>query len=386
MNKQAKNMSLFVCAILHGLNHALQLILPPLYLSIGDDLGLRGLSPVMLFGTVYFVTYAAMSLPYGVLSDHFSKKKILLFGALLNSVAFLIAAHTDSYGVFMAAMVLAGLGGGTYHPVGNALISNLFGGMLGRAFGLIGMGACMGLFAGPLASGMIAHRFNWRVSCVVFALFGLLAAIAFAVFMAEEKGEGASGGEKAGMPLGTFARALLPIILVFGMRDFCLWGTTYLTPAMSQMTLNFTERTAGILIGVMNITGIISQPLAGTLSDRIGRRSVIGVALIVSGVSVCTFPFLDGTTIFFAAIVTGFVLLGTVPVIDAAAAEVVPPSIRGRLFGVIMTLGIMFGAVSPYCVGLIHDAAGGYVAAYLILGASGLAGAAMVRAIPKRRQ
>ena len=376
-------MSLLVCALLHGLNHALQLILPPLYLAVRDDLGLQGLSPVMLFGTVYFVTYAAVGLPFGVLSDRFSKKKILLFGAGLNSVAFLIAAYTDSYGVFMAAMVLAGLGGGTYHPVGNALISNIFSNTIGRAFGLIGMGACLGLFAGPLASGIIAHHYNWRISCIVFALFGLLVAFAFGLFMPDEERD-QPGEEKPGMPLGTFVRVFLPIILVFGLRDFCHWGTTYLTPAMTQMTLNFSERTAGILLGVMNITGIISQPIAGTLSDRIGRRPVIAVALVVGALSVFTLPFLGTTLVFVAIFISGFTLLSTVPVIDAAAADVVPPAVRGRLFGIMMSFGIMFGAVSPYCMGLIHDLVGGYFVAYLVLAVSGLAGAVMVITFPKK--
>jgi len=383
MTSQSKNMSLLVCALLHGLNHALQLILPPLYLAVRDDLGLQGLSPVMLFGTVYFVTYAAVGLPFGVLSDRFSKKKILLFGAGLNSVAFLIAAYTDSYGVFMAAMVLAGLGGGTYHPVGNALISNIFSKTIGRAFGLIGMGACLGLFAGPLVSGIIAHQFNWRISCIVFALFGLLVTAAFGFFMPDEESD-RPDEEKSGMPLGTFVRVLLPIILVFGLRDFCHWGTTYLTPAMTQLTLDFSERTAGILLAVMNITGIISQPIAGTLSDRIGRRPVIAVALVVGALSVFTLPFLGTTLVFVAIFISGFTLLSTVPVIDAAAADVVPPAVRGRLFGIMMSFGIMFGAVSPYSMGLIHDLVGGYFVAYLVLAVSGLAGAVMVLTFPKK--
>jgi len=331
----------------------------------------------MLFGTVYFVTYAASGFPFGVLSDRINKKMILIFGAGLNSSAFLIAAFTDSYGVFMASMVLAGIGGGTYHPVGNALISKIFSKTIGRAFGLIGMGACLGLFAGPLTSGMIAHHYGWRISCIAFAVFGLMVTAAFQLFMPDEEKDG-EGEDRPGMPLGTFARVLLPIIVVFGLRDFCHWGTTYLTPAMTQLTLGFSERTAGILLGVMNITGIISQPIAGTLSDRIGRGPVIALALIIGALSVLTLPFLGSTLVFVAVFISGFTLLSTVPVIDAAAADVVPPSVRGRLFGVMMSFGIMFGAVSPYCMGLIHDLVGGYLVAYLVLAGSGLAGAAMV--------
>jgi MFS family permease len=76
-----RRLSLVLCAFLHGLNHALQLILPPLYVSIGADLGIEGLSPVMLLGTIYFVVYAVVGLPYGILADRFSKKRMLVLGA-----------------------------------------------------------------------------------------------------------------------------------------------------------------------------------------------------------------------------------------------------------------------------------------------------------------
>jgi MFS family permease len=281
-------------------------------------------------------------------------------------------------------MILGGLGGGTYHPVGNALISNLFKGMVGRAFGFIGMGASLGLFFGPFASGYIGQQFGWRTSCTAFALFGCMVAVAFWIIMPEEE-KASEEKNVSGTPIGAYLVALLPVVIVFGLRDFCLWGATYLTPAMSETNFGFTKNISGTLIGLMSLTGIISQPLAGTLSDHIGRRRMIFIFLLAGGLAVSLFPYLSGTTIFAAALLSGFTLLGTVPVIDAAAADIVPPAVRGRVFGVMMTLGITFGALSPYMAGLIHDLFGGYRAAYLIIALTGLAGAALVFKIPSKR-
>ena len=148
---------------------------------------------------------------------------------------------------------------------------------------------------------------------------------------------------------------MIPVILIFGMRDFCLWGTTSLTPVMTQIKFSFTEETSGLLIGLMSLTGVISQPLGGFLSDMIGRRRVIFVTLLLGGLSVLFYPYAGGVTLFPVSLLTGFMLLGTVPVIDATAAEIMPPAVRGRMFGMMMTLGIMFGAVSPYFTGLMVD-------------------------------
>jgi len=371
-----RRLSLVLCAFLHGLNHALQLILPPLYVAIGTDLRIDGLSPVMLLGTIYFVVYAVVGLPYGIIADRVSKKKMLVLGALVNSMAFFLVAYSRSYSVLVVAMVLGGLGGGTYHPVGNALISNLFKDSVGRAFGIAGIGGSFGLFFGPVVSGLLGEHYGWRASCMAFALFGMVVTAAFALVMPEDKRETSSGKDERGQSRALMA-AILPVIMLFGVRDFCLWGITYLTPSMAQTSIGFSLETAGLLIGLMSLTGVISQPLGGMLSDRFGRRRVIAFCLAAATPCVLLFPYAGSLFIFPLVIATGFALLATVPVVDAAAAEIVPPSMRGRLFGMMMTLGILLGALSPYVVGVIHDASGGYVPAYLVLGASALLGSGL---------
>ena len=384
-DSQSRRSIIIIYAVLHGLNHSFNLILPPLYLSIRDDFELDKLSLVMLFGTIYFITYAVMNLPFGLLADRHSKKKILVFGALLNSIAFLIAAWTRSYNVFLFSMFLAGLGGGTYHPVANALISNVFKGMVGRAFGYIGMGAGIGLFVGPFLSGLIGHHFGWRMSLISFGIFGCLVAAGFSIIMPEDE-VSESKEKRKHLTVKAFIMTLAPVVLVFGLRDFSFWGTTAMTPAMSQNIYGFSKQTAGLLLGLMSLTGVLSQPLAGTLSDRFGRRGVVAIALIIAGLIQITLPYLNPIIIFPAAMIAGFMILSTVPVVDAIAAEVVHPSLRGQMYGILLTIGLLIGAFSPYVTGLAYDYEGGYGLAYLLLGAFALAGAIMTSTIPAERR
>ncbi len=384
ISRASQNLTLLLCAFLHGLNHALQLALPPLYLSIRDDLRIDGLSPVMLLGTLYFVTYAVTGLPFGFLGDRFSKKKLLVLGTMLNSIAFVVAAHCHSYGLLACAMILGGLGGGTYHPVANALLANLFKGMVGRAFGIVGIGASVGLFAGPFASGFLGQHFGWRLACVIFGVFGTAVAASFALIMPEEPQGDSSGKEDRVDAPRNLVKALLPVVAVFSVRDVCWWGLTYLTPAMSQMSIGFSEKGAGLLVGLTSIMGIISQPLAGTVSDRFGRRRVLTVALAASGICVVFFPHMGPFSLFPLALATGFLMLGTVPVVDATAAEIVPPSLRGRLFGTTMTVGLLIGALSPYLVGIIYDVTGTYTLPYLFMGMSAMVGAALTLTVLSR--
>ena len=199
--------------------------------------------------------------------------------------------------------------------------------------------------------------------------------------MPEEEKEYNTLKESFSIPFQKVIVSLVPIILIFGLRDFCLWGTTNLTPAMTRMNLNFS---GGTLIGLMSLTGVISQPFSGILSDRVGRRHVISISLILAGITVFFFPYLNRTLIFIFALISGFTLLATVPVIDASAADIMPAEVRGKNFGILMTFGILCGAVSPYVMGLIHDAGGGYRTAYMILALSAITGAFLVFFISKK--
>ena len=187
---------------------------------------------------------------------------------------------------------------------------------MGRAFGFIGMGSCLGLFLGPLISGFIGQRFGWRTSCILFALSGLIIA-AVSVFTLSDEEKVQEKQEEAAVPWKSLAVVLLPVILTFGLRDFCLWGTIYPTPAMTQMRLGFSSQTAGALIALMSLTGLVSQPLSGTISDRIGYHRVIFILMVIGGLTVFLFPLVSEAVIFLVTASSGLMMMGTIPIIDA---------------------------------------------------------------------
>jgi MFS family permease len=108
--------------------------------------------------------------------------------------------------------------------------------------------------------------------------------------------------------------------------------------------------------------------------------------MIIGGLTVFLFPYVNEVLIFPVTAIVGLMMMGTMPIIDAMAAKLIPPSCRGKVFGILMTMGIMFGAVSPYITGLIYDTTGNYPMAYVALGSSALLGAGSVFFIRWNRQ
>ena len=291
---------LMVLAAMHGLNHTLQMSLPPLYLSIQADLGIESLSPMLLLGTVYFGAYAVMTLPSGVLADKFNKKRLLAFGALLNSLSFALAALTDSYAVILTCMLLSGIGGGIYHPVGTALIAGRFKGSLGRALGVVGMGASVGLFGGPVLAGFLEDLAGWRGAFLCLAALGGVVSLAFWLVMPDQ-GRPDPHLPRAKVSWRVFRGPVLLLLCIAAFREVVHLGTGALTAPMSQMVLGFSPREAGFVVGALGVLGIISQPLAGSLSDRLGRKRTVFIALALSAPLLALLPHLGPYSIYAVA-------------------------------------------------------------------------------------
>lgn len=128
----------------------------------------------------------------------------------------------------------------------------------------------------------------------------------------------------------------------------------------------------------------------GILADRYCKKKILvygdilnSTAFIIAGWTQSYHVFLCAMLL--AGIIAGSMLICTVPVVDATLADVVHPSLRGRMNGIALTIGILIGDFSPYITGLAYDYEGGYRLAYNLLGVSVLAVASMTVVIPGER-
>jgi len=111
----------------------------------------------------------------------------------------------------------------------------------------------------------------------------------------------------------------------------------------------FTTEQAGLLVSVFGAGTVISGPLAGAFTDRVGRRPTLLFALTATGLCVALLPLLRST----AAIVAGVGAIGLFshayrPAAGATIADVVPPEGRARAFGLLYwanNLGLAFSMI-----------------------------------------
>src|SRR5438552_307079 len=186
-----KNRTLWLIGMLHAFTHLYQVALLPLYLRIQEDLKLNSVEQATLLVTVLGVAYFLPSYPLGALADRLSRKKLLTFGLAINALGFIGLSLAPNYGWALVGAALAGFGGSFYHPSATALIARLFPDSKGRALGLVGIGASIGFFAGPMYAGWrVVTASSWRTPVFELGALGIVAAALFAWLADEEKTTG----------------------------------------------------------------------------------------------------------------------------------------------------------------------------------------------------
>jgi MFS family permease len=348
--------TLWLSGVLHAFTHLYQVALLPLYLLIVQDetFGIHTVEQATFLVTVLMLSYFIPAYPVGVLADRFSKRKLLALGLALNAAGFIGLALVKSFGMAIACMILSGVGGSAFHPAATALIARLFPGATGRAFGLLGIGASAGFFLGPIYAGWRAAQSGWRAPVLELGLLGMIIAVAF-YFLADEEPpqETVHATHKPTdslFPSGALWFFFIAAAFAFSLRDFTgssmgSLGSLFLQKAHGLST----ERTGGILAMIF-IASAISNPLFGRLSDRgVGRWTTF--ALSIAGVFVVTFPHFSPALAPLVFAVYGFFFMASYPMVEGALMGSVPHPIRGRVFGLFITIGGIFGNFAHWAMG-----------------------------------
>src|SRR2546425_6234122 len=178
--------TLWLCGALHAFTHIYHVALMPLYLLIQRDLRLASVEQATLLLTLMMLAYFLPSYGMGVLADRLSRKRLLAAGLAINALGYVGLAFAPNYAWAVACVMIAGLGGSFFHPAATSMVARLFPANTGRALGLVGVGASIGFFIGPLYSGWRAESAGWRAPVLELGSAGVLMGGLFARVAQEE--------------------------------------------------------------------------------------------------------------------------------------------------------------------------------------------------------
>ena len=140
----------------------------------GFDLAIPAIQWVVI---AYTLTYAALTLVFGRVSDMLGYRRIFQMGNVSGAVAFLLCAAAPTYGWLLGARVLQGVGAALALSCGPALATSLYPeAQRARVLGIYTMMFGIGSALGTVLAGELVNNFGWR------AVFWFRAPIALLAF------------------------------------------------------------------------------------------------------------------------------------------------------------------------------------------------------------
>ena len=128
--------------------------------------------------------------------------------------------------------------------------------------------------------------------------------------------------------------------------------TTYLPTFLTDEGANLGF--AGISLSILEAAGVVGAMLAGSISDKVGRRIVLLVSLLSAPVFMFIFLQVNGWFQIPVLLALGFFSISITPVIMALVQESFPEN-RALANGVYMALSFMIRSLVVIVIGLIGD-------------------------------
>jgi FSR family fosmidomycin resistance protein-like MFS transporter len=329
---------------------------------------------VGLFGTARTISSSVMNIPAGIIADLWRSKVGLILAASLTSLAlgYMIIGLSSIYWVVLLGVSVTGLGTSMWHAPAfgtlgaiypdrraTALAVHRMGGSVGDSISPIVMGLLLG---GAAFWGMEWGGLSWRTLALILVAPALLSALAVLIFYGKAKGvEGARGSQDISTYLRS-ARDLLKngtvasMVMLTSVRAMAHNGLNIFLIVYMDEDLGFSAFKIGYHIALLTLFGIVSAPILGWMSDKIGRRPVISVGLGAMSILIASL-ILFGEGVPFALILAllGVFLYSINPVMLATAIDAVPRGTEASVTALMFTGSAIFGAISPIIAGRLRE-------------------------------
>jgi multidrug resistance protein len=174
----ARRGPLLTVAVIVGISpFATDLYIPALP-AIATDLGASTAS-VQLTLTAFLVAFAVGQLVIGPISDGVGRRRILLAGTALFTLASVVCAISPDVTTLILARVVQGLGGAAAAVSARAMVGDASTGTLrSRLFATLAVVNSVGPVVAPLVGGLVLTFSSWRAAFVVLAVLGLALTVA----------------------------------------------------------------------------------------------------------------------------------------------------------------------------------------------------------------
>jgi MFS family permease len=318
--------------------------------------------------TSAFLGFYMIAAPFvGPLADRYSRKMMIVLGAVFWSGLTLLTAVTHNYTELLIRHTLVGVGEATFVTIAPTFVSDLFAERIrGRILGVFYLAIPVGSAAGYLLGGYLAPQHGWRFPFYVAAAPGFVIALVVLFLKEPERGQFDSLKEtpERGTILGLARNpAFLTSTLGMAAMTFSLGGIQVWMPKFLFSERGYTLEAANFAFGIIIVVdGILAALVGGWLGDYLLPRMkssyyLVSAASMLLGVPVMIVAlFVRGPLMIPAIGVAAFFLLLNTAPLNAAVINSVGAHIRVTALAVNIFIIHLLGDVpSPTMMGWVAD-------------------------------
>ena len=372
----------WVISIGHALTHwypATFYILLPL---IGNELGLD----YAQIGSILTCQYAAgaiANVPGGIFVDTVGRKGLLMAISLCwIGFPYLIMGASHTYWMILLCATLVGIGNNIWHPTAIPWLGDRFPDRKGLVMSFHGMGANVGDAVAPLVVGWLLAFYSWRSVVVMNVIPGIVVAGIILVYVGRLQMADIRAGLIKARPdkipraerLRMFGellrnRALVTLSIGSTFRSMTQGALLTFLPVYLARVMEYPTTWIGACMFALQACGFIAAPIAGDLSDKVGRRQIIMSSMSMTGVIILAMTFAGGTKWFVLLVaVLGFFLFAVRAVLQAWLLDATPPGMGGSAVGILFGMQALGMAIGPISAGVVADHYGIMAAFYFLAG------------------
>lgn len=342
-------------------------IVVPFLPALVEELGVEGSVGAWsgLLFAVNLLAYSLMAPVWGSLSDRVGKRPMMVRAGLGIAATYVLMAYATDVWQLALWRAVNGLIGG-YIPAANALAaSDTPDERLGWALGFLQGASAAGLVSGPLVGGVAAELVGTRgallVAAALLAAAGLLPVL---VSVEERVPPRRSGASLAGVVLRDvreclsdgYLRRLFELELLFSAGQLFVQPT--LPPYVANLVPGRAMMATGVVYSAVGVATAAGSPLATRAAEQDAAATLRWTLAASAALAAAHGLWPDVVYLTAVRFAFGLATAAANVALGVLIARRVPPSLRGRTFGVLQSVTGVGGAAGPLVGGLVGDILG----------------------------
>ncbi len=321
-----------------------------------------------------------ISYPAGALSDQLGKRRVLLASLVVFATAPFLYLIISTAWQLMAVRFYHGFATAIFGTVASAAIAERYTADRAQRLSTYSSVTIVGRSVAPFLGGTLISLGSFGAVYIACAISGVLALVV-GLALRDHAPPAATKIElpKFWTSLATVLRDRgIMLVSLVEAAQYLVFGAIEAFLALFASSLGIPAWQIGVILGVQLVSIVFAKPIAGKVSDRLGRRRVILPGLMIGAASVALLPYFPS---FAGLSVLSLVFgLGFATVTSSTAALVADLTRDGRYgssMGVLRTIMDVGQSIGPVLTGFLIGAAG-YPSAFTLLAAILVAAAVLL--------